>query len=249
MHRLLSACSFAAVATACSAAPLLPEIVGHDWNFGAFNAPGSAEWDTFGAGADVLTYELLPIHTEVTAYWPTWPIPPVFPVFNPAGGFGGDFGLSVLFDGTDAPYVNGSGDVLDVSLTGTGAMAGADLVIFGAVPALGLGPGPLWAIDLDAVSLYGRSTGTTYVLEGIGTIVGGTAAELFHLIGRPGGMRGHIDLETALPSLYDPLVEYPALPDRFRAAYSGETGVVPEPATLAALTVGLASMLARRRNR
>ncbi|MCC6404042.1 MAG: PEP-CTERM sorting domain-containing protein [Fimbriimonadaceae bacterium] len=239
------------IALPACAAPLLPTIFGHDWNFGAFNAPdGGPEWATNGAAPDTVTWTASTIHTEVTGYWPAWPFPPVFPVFNLAGAFGGDIAIAIELSGMDAPYVNGAGDVLDISLTGTGALPGADLEIFGAVPALGLGPGLLWAIDLEDVSLYGRSAQPTFVLEGVGTIVGGAAANRFNLVGQSGVMRGHVDIDTLLPALYDPLVSYSSLPPTFRAAYSGETGfgnVVPEPGTMMALGVGLAAMLARRR--
>lgn len=242
-----------ALAAYAGAAPLTPTITGHDMNFGAFNPPGAPpEWATNGTLADTLSFG--PGGNEVTAYWPGWPAPPVFPVFDAGGVFGGDLVLQVMFTGQDAPYV-GPGGVIDVSLTGTGAAPGPDLLIFGAIPGAGYtSPTLLWAIDLDAVSLYGYSNNDSYVLEGVGTIVGGAIAEQHQLFGQTGVMRGNLDFIDRpagwIPSLYDPLVD----PDQFeiRAAYSGETGVgyaVPEPASMLALALGGFGLLARRRRR
>jgi hypothetical protein len=224
---------------------LIPQIVGHDINFGAFNAGGPPEWSTNGLAPDTLTF-VPGDHHEATAYWPAWPAPPVLPIFGGGGIFGGDFTLNVMFTGQDAPYV-GPGGTLDVSLTGTGASAGApDLMIFGSIGA----PGPpvlLWALDLELVSLYGYSFDQAYVLEGLGVIVGGTIAHQNNLIGRPGAMRGHLDfLGTPwIPPMYDPIRD--PRQNQFRADYSGETGLVPEPGTMIAIGAGLAALISRRR--
>lgn len=253
MSRAPLGISLLALAAMAAAAPLTPTITGHDLNFGAFNPGGPPEWSTLGAAPDILAYG--PGGNEVTAYWPTWPTPPVHPVFDAAGLFGGDLVLQVMFTGQDAPYV-GPGGTIDVSLTGTGAIAGGpDLMIFGAIPSAGYPAfGLLWAIDLDAVSLYGYSGSDSYVLEGVGTIVGGAIADRHQLNGQTGVMRGNLDFIDKpagwIPSLYDPLAD----PAQFqiRAAYSGETGVghaVPEPASMLALALGGIGLLARRRRR
>ncbi|MCH8274256.1 MAG: PEP-CTERM sorting domain-containing protein [Armatimonadetes bacterium] len=238
--------------SAALAAPLTPNIFGHDFNFGAFNSKGPFEYMTNGVAPDTLTYTMSSLDTEVTAYWPFWPAPPVFPVLNLGGVFGGDFELYVEFSGQDAPYV-GPGGTLDVSLTGTGANAGGpDLMIWGSIPGAAP-PGLLWALELDVVSLYGYSNFDAYVLEGAGTIVGGLIAERNNLIGEPGVMRGHLDFLDRpagwIPPLYDTTEDVQL---QLRAAYSGETGwgvPVPEPATLLALVVGGLGLLARRRRR
>jgi len=235
------------------AAPLTPTITGFDFNFGAFNSsPPAAEWNTNGVAPDTLDFLPSSAEQEVTAFWPAWPAPPPFIVLNAAGAFGGDFELHVMFTAQDAPYI-GPGGVIDVSLTGTGSAPGADLNIFGSIPGLGIPFGLLWAIDLERVSLYGYSNFDAYVLEGVGVIVGGDVAIRNQLIGATGVMRGNLDFLDRpagwIPPLYDPLgAGVPPL--QLRAAYSGETGkgyVVPEPATMLALAVGVALMACRRR--
>ncbi len=234
------------------AAPLTPVITAYDFNFGAFNTDGPAEWSTNGLAPDTLDFVAAPFHTEVTALWPAWPVPPVFPVFNGAGSFGGDFELHVQFTGQDAPYV-GPGGVIDVSLTGTGGNAAApDLMIFGAIPGLGIPFGLLWALDLNLVSLYGYSNFDAYVLEGAGVIVGGSVAQQFGLVGQQGVMRGNLDFLQKppgwIPSLYNPVLDPRQL--QIRADYSGETGKgypVPEPATWIAIGAGIALLASRRK--
>lgn len=261
-----------ALASTAMAAPLTPIIEGHDINFGAYNSGGAYEWLTNGAAADTLVFTKGAVGTggapdrEATAYWPAWPAGPVYPIFDETGmltfdHFGGDFVLDVMFEGQDAPFVNGGGVSIDVSLTGTGgktAPGAADLEIYGMVPGLSATPALLWAIDLKDVSLYGYSkgawtpSGSSYVLEGVGTIVGGVLAQLGQVVGETGVMRGNLDFqENWVPSLYHPL-QSPEQAE-YRAAYSGETGLgsnaVPEPATMVVLAGGMILGLWTRRSR
>ncbi len=242
-----------AFSAATLAAPIIPTITGHDLNFGAYNADGTVEYATNGLDPDTLTYTSSDLDHEVTAYWPAWPSQPVYPVWSLAGMpfFGGDLVLSVTFLGQDAPY-QGPGGTLDVSLIGTGANTApgqADLEVYGSiVTATGTYNGLLWAIDLEDVSLYGYSDSDAYVLEGIGTIVGGSIAEFEGLVGQSGAMRGDLDFidrpQGWLVPQYDPMLE--PIDESVRAAYSGETGLVPEPASIGLLLVGAAALLRRR---
>ena len=254
MRRILLVSVVAALTAVSQAFPLFPTIFGHDFNFGALNSSGPAEYLTNGPAPDTLIYTGSNADREVTAYWPFWPLPPVFEVFNGAGMFGGDFHLQVQFTAQDAPYV-GPGGTIDVSLTGTGAnAAGPDLAILGSIPGFGIPFGPLWAIELDDVSLYGVAGASSYVLEGAGTIVGGLIPDMFpHLLGSGGVMRGNLDFIDApsgwMPALYDPSDNVDL---RFEAAYSGETGwgePIPEPASIIALGLGIAALAARRRRK
>lgn len=247
MKRLLCF-AFAVSIGTVYAAPLLPEIRDHDINFGAFNPGGPVEWSTNGLAPDTLTFVPGEGHHEATAYWPAWPSPPPIPIFGGGGMFGGDFVLAVQFTGQDAPFA-GPGGVIDVSLTGTGAAAGApDLMIFGSLG----GPGPvglLWALELEQVSLYGYSGRNAYALEGVGVIVGGLIAQQNNLIGRPGAMRGEVDFPNMppgwIPPLYNPVLD--PRQGQFRADYSGETGLVPEPASSLILAAGAIALVFRRR--
>jgi hypothetical protein len=224
-------------------APLIPTITSNDFNFGAFNQSGTVEYQTYGNEYDVLYYEYASLDQEVTAYWPDWPNNPVCPVYDVTGqNFGGDFGMEADFTGQDAQFGG-----FDVSLTGTWGF----VAIYGTVTVNQVTySGQLWNLALDKVSLYGYSAHNSYVLEGTGTIIGGYIAQANDLIGTPGAMRGHLDFQgpqvSWIPSLYDPLDPAPPL-ESIRAAYSGETGAVPEPATLLLLGTGLATLFVRRK--
>lgn len=261
--RMKKALMAVALATAGSAlaAPLFPTITGFDFNFGAYNriqdngAPAVPEYWLNGLLPDTLTYTRGSSDREVTALWTTWPNGDPDPIFN-GQKFGGDFVLSVKFFGQDAPYVNPNGDQIDLSLIGSGAdipnagIPGADLEIWGTVGAPG-NPVLLWSLDLEKVSLYGKSGQPSYVLEGVGRILGGEIAQRYQLVGLTGVMRGQADLigvSDGPPPLYHPLLE--PKDDRVRLAFSGETGVgfaVPEPTTMAGLLLGASVLLLRRR--
>lgn len=239
-----------ALSASATAAPLIPPIDMTDFAFGAFNQDESIEYRTNGSAADTLTFTRNGADHEVSAFWPNWPAPPMLPVWdlNTTPGFGGDLVLGVQFTGQDAPI-----GALDVSLIGTGfheTSATADLEIWGAivVDANTTLSGLLWAINLDQVSLYGYSDSTAYVLEGLGTVVGGAVPTYYNLaVGSPAAMRGDLDFIDRpagwLPPLYDPLATGPEF--SVRADYSGETGLVPEPAAMGLLLGGL--LVFRRR--
>jgi hypothetical protein len=246
----LTAFVCAAVATA-TGAPLIPPIGLQDFAFGAHNLDQSIEYRTNGNEPDTLMFTRSALDHEVSAFYPNWPNPPMLPVWdlNAPLGFGGDLVLGAQFTGQDAPI--GS---LDVSLTGSGfhvSPATADLEIWGTIaidPNTTLS-GLLWAIDLGQVSLYGHSNSSAYVLEGLGTIIGGAVPVHYNLpLGSPAAMRGDLDFVNRpagwMPALYSPLAAGPDV--TVRADYSGETGLVPEPAALGLFLGGL-SILRRRR--
>lgn len=245
----------ASISAAAFASPLFPTITGHDINFGAYNGPnGPVEWQTNGANPDTLIFTTQPAgaapHNEATAYWPDWPNQPVLPILNIGGSFGGDVYMNVRWTGQDAPYVGGP-STIDVSLTGVGNdPQGFDFAIYGQV---GNFVGLLWAIRLEAVSLYGYSGNSAYVLEGGGVIVGGLLAQAGEVIGQTGVIRGQVDFINApqgwIPALYDPNFRLLGV-DGIRMAFSGETGVgtyVPAPA--AAGLLALAGLAGSRRRR
>jgi hypothetical protein len=251
MSRIWLITAVFAIAASTTAAPLIPPITMKDFAFGAFNADNTIEYRTNGGAADTLTFTRNAADHEVSAFWPDWPAPPMLPVLdlNTTPGFGGDLVLGAQFTGQDAPI--GS---LDVSLTGTGfhvAQAAADLEIWGTIiiDSNTTLSGLLWAIDLDQVSLYGHSNSMAYVLEGLGSIVGGEVPTYYDLpIGSPAAMRGDLDFIDRpagwMPALYAPLAAGPDL--SVRADYSGETGLVPEPAALGVFLGGLLTLRRRR---
>lgn len=240
-------------------APLFPTITGYDFNFGAYNnqqvtgAPAYPEYWLNGINPDTLTYTRGMNDHEVTGFWPNWPNGNPDPVFN-GQVFGGDFVMAVKFTGQDAPYTHINNKPIDVSLVGTGAgienagIFGADLEIWGTINTMG-SPTLLWSLKLDKVSLYGYSGDKSFVLEGIGTILGGEVADIYQLKGRMGVMRGQVDLINTYgpPPLYDPL-QFPG-EGAYRMAFSGETGAgaVPGPAGVLAFSFGVALALLRRR--
>lgn len=251
MSRIWIVAAVFTIGASATAAPLIPAINMQDFAFGASNEDQTIEYRTNASAPDTLTFTRNAADHEVSAFYPNWPNPPMLPVWDlsTTPGFGGDLVLGAQFTGQDAPI--GS---LDVSLVGTGfheSPAIADLEIWGTivVDANNTLTGLLWAIDLDQVSLYGHSDSTAYVLEGLGTVVDGVVPAYYGVpAGSPAAMRGNLDFIDRpvgwMPALYDPLAAGPDL--SVRADYSGETGLVPEPAALSLFLGGLLTLRRRR---
>jgi len=244
MRRLILpwVCAAAAV-SAATAAPLVPQIISHDFSFGASEPASVPFYDPRGLDADHVT--LLPDQNdrEVTAFWEIWPVGGTpLPIFNALGQFGGDLEMYLQFDDEDAMPPH-----LEVSLTGSGRQEGADIRVWGAIPDLAIPFSLLIAIDVNAASLYGFGGESSFVLETLGTIVevNPLLPGAGDLVGEPAASRGNIDfLALALPAGYHPL-EFGEL----RAdggGYSGEVGRTPEPASVITLLLGALLSLRRR---
>jgi hypothetical protein len=246
MRTIATALSFALLGTtAVFAAPLNPRIVGHDFAFGAQEPSSVPFYDPRGDDTDYLTLEAGRADQEVVAFWEVWPVGgSPLPVFNAADELGGDLELYLEFEGEDAdpPW-------LDVSITGAGRNTGADLIITGKMPDLGITDYELLvAIEIDMASLYGYGEQSSFVLETKGTFVDVNpllpgAADI---LGKEAVSRGNIDfVSLVLPALYNPLTDYGLSGDG--GAYSGEVGRAPEPASLGALLLGVVVLLRQRR--
>lgn len=247
----------AVMAGTAVATPLVPRIESHDFNFGGYEPAsqddGSAFYAPRGESPDWLTLLPSPADREVTAFWEVWPEGVPVPVFNGAGQFGGDIELYLQFDGHDE-----TGNPLDVSLTGSGRNAGADLRIVGSLTTTDgeVVSGELLAIDITLASLYGYGNTGSFVLETAGTITGihpllDIAGD--SLIGKSAVSRGNIDLsELTLASGYDPASRNNGGQPLFNdgGGYSGEVGAgfitVPEPASLVMLLGGVVLAMRRR---
>jgi hypothetical protein len=241
MQRTLAIAVVFAGAMSALAGPLFPTVIGHDFAFGGYNTDPTIEYSTNGVAPDTLRYTRNVTDHEVVSYWPNWPAGPARPVTDLLGEFGGDLVLSVDFGAQDAPYVGPNGTV-DVSLIGTGTIE-----IWGRTSYLNQTyENLLWKVAFDHVSLYGTSNSMSYVVEGLGTIVDGTVATAFGLLNQRGALRSHLDFVSKpagwLTPLYDPTSPLNAA---VRAAISGETGWLPEPASLGLLAVA-AAFLRRR---
>ncbi len=260
-----------AVVTAgvASAAPLFVQLgSGPHFNVGAWNQTGPTpwdingkEWDTFGPNPDRLqfSHEQVgpqggPGDHEVTAFWGDWWNTTPIPVFGSDGGFGGDFFLDLAWFGQDAPYVGGP-STIDVSLNGAGIPGAPALEIWGRLGAPTAPMQLLWAQNVYVASLYGYSSGASFTMEGLGTVVGGALAG--NAIGHQGGFRGSIDfwepasvLSAWIPPMYNPVGGGGVPPLQRWANFSGEVGrAVPEPGSMIALGAGLAALLARRKTK
>lgn len=249
-------------ASSALAAPMFPVIVDHDFSFlggRALNAPDTIPYYSWnGVEPDTLiipkgSYDDGVAENEVFAYTsPVIPKGPSFPVFEmaPDGFFGGDLYLDIQFTASD--YAGGD---LDVSLVGTGNNdQGNDLEIWGTV-SLSADPndtytGLLFAMEIEQASLYGMQFGQNYTVEAVGTIT--TSLLPGMNVGDPGAVTGSMfnpSIPLFLPTGYDPVSQDYASNVDVEIAYSGEAGSqVPEPATLAVITLGgLVACIRRRR--
>lgn len=279
---IISVCLFSGIVTA---APLSVNITDHDFTFHVpfhydwdTNSVAGAVYDFNGAGPDVLrlTSSILPGELtagthNVASYGYTGLLPQVSagpgysnpPLASPwlyptlfTTQFGAKLELEMHFDANDGPYTNPSGDVFDISLTGSAGF----LRITGWIGSQGWPTGILYPdaqagmpndivlfeIQFDKVTLLAREGHSTAdLIEGVGQItmaMGYTAAELmqmpqfadFDLSGvtffkfmLPDEDMSLFPASAAAP--YDPLQDYPALGQVVFGAISGEAGVSGKP--------------------
>ena len=225
--------------------PIVPQIIGHDFNFGAWEPVDTPFFDPRDGLPDYLTLAGDPLDREVTAYWEVWPVggTPI-PIFNDANQFGGDLQLYLQFDGAVYPP-----DPFGVSITGSGREPGADMYVWGRMPDLGINSYELIvSVEVEAAALYGYAEQSTFALDTTGYFdyVNPMLPNAADLIGQPAVTRGHIDFQTIqLPLRYDPMAEWNIPPDG--GGYSGELGLgIPEPSALILLGLGAVVFVRRR---
>ncbi|MGD9645645.1 MAG: PEP-CTERM sorting domain-containing protein [Pirellulales bacterium] len=234
-------------------APLTPQIVSDLFQFDV-----SMIYSTNGVAPDRLISATDPPGTgggDVTIYRPNWPaVNPALPLYFVQGGgplvFGADMLLDVVLNASDAV----GGGFPNISLTGTGGRPGDDVVITGATSPGAASNETLWTMDLTQVSFYGNAGQNSFLVEGIGTITGGTMATGKALVGKTGVIRGNFDITSIPPGLLNPFIQAGYSPtDNIAsvalAALSGQFGVgvlIPEPSTLALCLIGLTGVFVAR---
>ncbi|MBX9791763.1 MAG: hypothetical protein K2Y37_22805 [Pirellulales bacterium] len=234
-------------------APLTPQIVSDLFQFDV-----SMIYSTNGIAPDRVISVTKPPGAgggDVGFYRPNWPtLNPALPLYYVQGGgpltFGADLLLDVLLTGSDAA----GGAFPNISLTGTGGRPGDDVVVTGATSPGAAANATLWTMDLNQVSFYGDAGQNTFLLEGLGTITGGTLATAKTLVGKTGVIRGYFDITSIPPGLLNPFIQANYAPtDNIAsvvlATLSGQFGVgvlIPEPSTLVLSLVGLAAALVAR---
>ncbi len=248
---------FVVLGLLCSAAPadpIFPEILSNDFAFLAGAGDDSvATYINNGDGTHALSIEAsLPDYigaNEVFTFTQqVKPKGPTLPVWDPSDGtgFGGDLVLSLLFDNSDGDFFNGStGERLEVNLTGAGTtdpgqLGTYDLEIWGSIGTISdPNQGRLLGMKITEASLYGNAGGSVYTLEAVGVI---TYSEYDpNLLQMTGAITGSLSFD-GVPDLS---LEFGTSID-YDVTYSGHAGV-PEPITLALLSLGGVALLRRRR--
>ena len=170
----------------------------------------------------------------------------LYPVFNSTGAFGGDLELEMEFTVNDGPYDSGT-DTLDVSLAGNSGR----LAIIGSIGAPGA-PMTLLESLFEDTSLLGRADDDVVDLiegQGLVTTLLGEDVQAEGIVG--GAFMKFFAENIVFPEppgeTYDPLTDYGY--GDVDGRVSGETGELPEPASMAILGLGGLAMLLRRRAR
>jgi len=228
----LTALILSAVLTSSLAAdPIVPNIVANDFNFTYAGVSfDSASGELSGTGA-ATAFSFEPVLGGNT-----------YPVFNLSDALGAAVSLQALFDQTAS---NAAVDGLFTTL-GT---SGADLVMTGKIPDLGVVPGgsytgTLIEADVIALELFGDANASSLAFNGEFTILGGDLVTAGYVsVGQVLAMRSWLSgVSPSLPNAF-------AFDSDFSASgHVGELGTVPEPASLAlgALALGAFAALRRR---
>jgi len=262
--------AFAGMAGEAGAAPLSVRIGDHDFSFDVPYWPASpwgAVYSFNGAAPDSLAVQSSDPNHYAVSYSYTGTVPTVpggpaasafpYPVIN-SFTLGGDLKLDMTFATSDGPYVDpNTGDRFDISLVGTSGL----LTITGQIYTQGLAPlFPVPANDIvllnivfDKVTLLARTNeDRIFKIEGVGnltTLLGQNVAQL----GLPFD-KGVVAFDFIAGNPLGPIFTNPNysptdnVPGIIWGDISGHTGV-PEPATVAMLTIGGLALVLRRRRR
>lgn len=253
------------VLTASLASAIPISITIDDYEFG-FVTDYSAQYQYNGDAADMLmvnsggstevtSYRYLGIDGATDIAGNSIGLYPVWGSATPMV-FGGDLELEMLFNGADGPYTSG-GDQFDISLTGTPDAQTPSvgfLRITGIAGAPTGSPVTLLEIQFDATSLLARAgTDGADQVEAVGAVTMLLGQDI-SAEGRAGGVVLQLLAQNpnaevfpaSAGAAYDPLVDYDL--DDLPGRATGSAGI-PEPAGLAILLGGAATVLATKRRR
>ena len=269
----LALLSFLVFAAAAHATPLSVRIEDHDFSFDVpywpLGQPGpwGAVYNFNGAAPDSLTLQAPDPNHYAVSYSYTGALPTVlgaplasafpYPIINSLT-FGGDLKLDMTFAINDGPYVAPTGDRFDISLVGTSG----SLTITGQIWSQGFPfPAPIYPaapvpndivllnIIFDKVTLLARTNeDRIFKIEGVGDIM--------MLLGEPPQIfpveKGVVAFDFIAKNPLGPIFTKPdysptdPITTTILGDISGHTGV-PEPATMAMLTIGGLALVLRRR--